>query len=170
MNKNDELNTQNEYTEVVLDLKKKIEDLQNLLNDEREYKLRAIADYQNQKRQFDKQIEELSYFANKSILNSLMELYDDSKRAEEHDGRNKSQNINQQLLSKLYQIISSQNIVEIEVKIGDEFDPEVMEAITTQIVDNERLVGKVILIVQSGFKYALNNRIVRPVRVIVGSK
>ena len=97
--------------------------IQEQLQKERELKLRAIADYHNQKKIFDKQIEELSYYSIKNIINQILEIIDDIQRAKEHDNSKGFESDLEQLHGKLMNIIKSQNITEIPVNIGDEFDP-----------------------------------------------
>lgn len=137
------------------------------LEKEKESKLRAIADYANQKKYFDKQLEEYSYISNKTILNQVIDLSDDLARTKEHSKENiKELNLFEERIKS----IVSQYLEEIVCQIGDDFDPEIMEALATTPVDDKTLDGKVSYVAQKGYKLISNKRVVRPCRVIVGKQ
>jgi len=66
----------------------------------------------------------------------------------------------------LHQVVKNQNIEIIEVEEGDIFDPSNHEAVGTVTVTDAAQDNKVIGVVRSG--YTLNDKVIRPVRVVVG--
>lgn len=152
------------------DLLKSIEELNSQIAQLKEQNLRLLADYQNQKKQYDKQFEDMKFFGIKKIMSELIALLDDNKLAQEHIEKSgeiaEYKNAFEQTSKKLELFLNSENIQEINCKEGDEFDPEFMEAIGT-IEDSEN-VNKVKVVAQKGYILSTVNKVIRPVRVIVG--
>lgn len=152
------------------DLLKSIEELNNQINLLKEQNLRLLADYQNQKKQYDKQYEDMKFFGIKKIMSELIALLDDNKLAQEHIEKSgdlsEYKNAFLQTSKKLELFLMSENIQEINCKEGDEFNPEIMEALGT--IEDEQFVNKVKVIAQKGYMLTTVNKVIRPVRVMVG--
>lgn len=143
-------------TEEILSLRTK-------LNSEMESKLRLLADFQNYKKRSEQTIRESGDMASKLLLNQIIEVIDDCRRAQEneaHDGL-------QILIDKLKAILSEQGLVEITVKQGDKFNPQIMEAISSIPAGENQKPNTVVHIDQTGYKLALSSKIYKPARVIV---
>jgi molecular chaperone GrpE len=69
--------------------------------------------------------------------------------------------------NKLKETLKSKGLEQIEVKQGDTFDAEVHDAITQIPAPNKKLKGKIIDVVEKGFK--LGERIIRHPKVVVGN-
>jgi len=137
--------------------------LRNRLNTEIESRLRLMADFQNYKKRSDKLLRESSDMASKHLLNQVIEVIDDCNRAlqdSNHDGL-------QLLLDKLKTILKEQGLIEIEIKPGDKFNPEIMEAISSLASSDGQSPNEVLFVEQRGYIYASNNNIYRPAKVIV---
>lgn len=138
---------------------KEIEALESRLEEsENKYK-RALADYQNlQKRAQDERLD-LIRSANKDLLLRILSVLDTLLLAQLHtQDKNLEVSINH-----FMDILKSEGVTKIET-IGKEFDPMVMEAITTA----EGEEGKVVAEVRAGFM--LNEKLLRAAQVTVGSK
>ena len=69
--------------------------------------------------------------------------------------------------NKFSETLKAQGLIIIEVNKGDDFDAEVHEAITQIPVDDKAMKGKVIDVVESGYK--LGEKIIRYPKVVVGN-
>jgi molecular chaperone GrpE len=150
---------------------KAVHDLENKLKT-------ALSDYQNLKRDLDKRLDFEEVMIRKSVLRELISLSDDIDMALEQmnpsvsEESGASQNADEGLrsgmthiLSKFYKIIENIGGEVIEVKVGDIFDSEKHEAISTT---TEGKPGTVANVVQNGYK--LGDVVVRPTRVVVVKK
>jgi len=69
--------------------------------------------------------------------------------------------------NKLRETLKGKGLEQIEVGEGDVFDAEVHDAITQIPAPNKKLKGKIIDVVEKGFK--LGERIIRHPKVVVGN-
>lgn len=137
--------------------------LRTKLNSEMETKLRLLADFQNYRKRTEQTIRESGDMANKVVLNQIIEVIDDCRRAkenEDHDGL-------QILIDKLKAVLFEQGLVEIEVRQGDKFDPQTMEAISSIPVGENQEPNTIVHIEQTGYKYNASGKIYKSTRVIV---
>ncbi len=130
--------------------------------------LRQAAEFENYKRRTAKERMELFQTAGKDIMVALLDVLDDTARAEKQ--MENSEDINQLkegntlIFNKLKNILSQKGLKPMEC-IGEEFDVEQHEAITeVPVADDQK--GKVIDEVQKG--YLLNDKIIRFAKVVVG--
>lgn len=138
-----------------------LETLKTRLTNELEARLRIMADYQNYKKRQAETAKESSQMANSNLLDSIMEVIDDCNRAKQNNDESVDM-----LLEKLKLIIKNQGLQEIEVKKGDKFDAEKMQAITS-IPGDEEESNTVEHVEQIGYKYSNSNKIFRPAKVVV---
>lgn len=145
------------------ELDKKIQELEDKVKEAEDSKLRALADYQNLQKRVAKEKEELSYLLVASLLHQIIEIKEDLERSlekEKNDGA-------KAILDKLNTILAERGVREIEIKSGDELNPEFMEAITTIEGKGEKMKNKVIEVLQKGYK--LNTeKVIRSAKVVVG--
>lgn len=137
------------------------------LSQAQEAKVRAIADYQNLKKQVE---EERKYFmtvANASLLGKILDIIDDFDRALENT---ESDDGIKMIQKKLVQVTKDYGLEEIKTSIGDDLNPSIHEVIGVVNEDDEKKQNKIKQIVQVGYTFAHNEQIVRPTRVIVGKK
>lgn len=137
--------------------------LKNLYEKESENKLRVMADFQNFKKRMEAQQKELSYMANKQLLNQVIDIVDDCNRALNNAGHDGVQLI----IDKLKYLLTDQGLEEISVEVGERFNPEIMEAVATTPVQEGQSAGSVVHIDQLGYIYQNSKKIYRPVRVII---
>ena len=68
--------------------------------------------------------------------------------------------------NKLKTTLTQQGLSQMEVKLGDTFDAEIHEAITQIPAPSAKLKGKIIDVIELGYK--LGDRIIRFPKVIIG--
>ncbi len=145
-----------------------IDKLISELAEQKDKFLRQAAEFENYKRRTAKERMELFQTAGKDIIVSLLDVLDDTSRAEKQ--MENSEDINQLkegnalIFNKLKNILSQKGLKPMDC-IGEEFDVEQHEAITeVPVADDQK--GKVIDEVQKG--YLLNDKIIRFAKVVVG--
>ena len=69
--------------------------------------------------------------------------------------------------NKFKETLKNKGLEQVEVKEGDAFDAEIHEAITQIPAPNKKLKGKIIDVIEKGFK--LGDRIIRHPKVVVGN-
>lgn len=131
---------------------------------------RARADFLNSKRRLDEQFARDKERATDRILTEILTLVDsfdtaiqDTARWESVDGtwRTGMEGIYSRLLS----ILTSSGVVSLDPR-GETFNPNEHEAVSNIPVTDTKDDGRVIAVLQKGFKR--NDMIIRPARVVVG--
>lgn len=124
---------------------------------------RALADYQNLKKDMKKQLDFEGSLIRVDLLRSIIGLADDIDVAVDHvnDDKGWREGITM-ILEKFRTVIEGVGAEMIDCKPGDKFNAVEYEAVG---VVNEGKDGCVAKIVQNG--YRLNDIVIRPVRVIV---
>lgn len=136
----------------------KIDDLQkNLEEAENKYK-RALADYQNLEKRVNEQRRDLILNANRDLLLRLLPILDTLMLAKKHV---KDQGL-EISINQFLDVLKSDGVVRINT-IGESFDPLTMEAVTTGVGEEQKVIEEV----RPG--YLLHDRLLRPAQVIVGN-
>ena len=136
--------------------KKKI-NLQEQLNDLENKWKRALADYANLEKRIDNEKQSFVKYSNLKLLEKLLPILDDLEAAEKHL---KDQGL-KIILNKLKEILKSEGVEEIKTH-GEEFNPELMEAI--EIIEGPK--NKVMGVSRKG--YLLEGKVLRIAKVKVG--
>jgi molecular chaperone GrpE len=147
----------------------KIEESNNLLEQEKEKFLRLFAEFENFKKRTSKERLELFKTANQEVITSLIPVLDDFNRAKnEIDKGAKEIDVDgfNLIYNKFFEVLKSSGLSPTTTKMGDSFDPEFHEAITQITAPTESDKGKIIDIVEAG--YQLGDRIIRYPKVVVG--
>ena len=148
---------------------RELDNLQKELQEQKEKYIRLYADFDNFKRRNAKERVELIQTAGREVIQSMLEVMDDCDRAEKQ--MQKSDDLKQiregiQLVfTKFRNTLQSKGLKEMN-SIGEEFNPDVHEAITEIPVPDENMKGKVVDEVEKG--YMLNDKIIRFSKVVVG--
>lgn len=130
--------------------------------------LRQAAEFDNFRRRSAKERMELSQTAGKEVITDLLDVLDDSERAQKQmDSNNDVRQIKegvQLVFTKLRNTLSSKGLKAMET-LNKDFNPDLHEAIT-EIEAEPEMKGKVVAEVQKG--YYLNDKIIRFAKVVVG--
>ena len=149
--------TKEEPTDLANLLKEKdqqIEDTKNTL-------LRALADLDNYKKLAQKEKEELLKFAHQSAITEFLPVADGLERAieatQKHDTVEHIQQGIELVLKQFKDSLSKNGVEEINA-LGQKYDPELHEAISTRETDGEPNM----IVAQLHKGYKLNGRLIRP--------
>jgi len=151
------------------ELNENVESLNNELKSINDKHLRLMAEYDNYRKRTLKEKSDLMKTGGEKILTGILPLIDDFERAIQHI--DKASEINavkegiELIYNKFVNFLTQQGVKEIEA-IGNEFDPEIYEAVTKIPAPNEDMSGKIIDCVEKG--YMLDDKVIRYPKVVVG--
>ena len=130
--------------------------------------LRLYAEFDNLRKRTMRERGELIRNAGMDVLEKMLPVLDDFDRAASNQSEDVKVVLEGQGLihNKLKQILEAQGLTKMEVKQGDDFDVELHEAITNIPAPSPELAGKVVDVVEPGYK--LNDKIMRYAKVVVG--
>ncbi len=156
-------------------LKKLRSDLQSCNEEKREHLeelQRARADFLNSRRRLEEQLARDKERATDKILFELLTLVDsfDTAMADTAlwDTIDSKWRVGVEAIhTKLLSILRSNNVTPLD-PTGQQFNPEEHEAVSNQTVDDDAQVETVLTVLQKGFKR--NDTVIRPARVVVGTK
>lgn len=149
-------------------LEKEIESLQAELEETKDSWLRTRADFDNYKKRVQRDVQRSYQDAMASILKIFLNASDDLERALKH--KPEGEKVDSWvigidlILQKLNSQMKNQGVERMDVQPGDEFDPNIHEAIT-QEEDPDFEEGQIIEVVQPG--YRISDRVIRPAIVRV---
>ncbi len=121
---------------------------------------RSLADYQNLERRVQEEKSNWIRTANKELLLKLLPVLDTLLLTQKHV-EDKGLQLS---ISSFEKGLEEEGVTRIETK-GKEFDPMIMEAVTTQ--ESEKEKGKVLEEIRAGYMYC--ETILRVAQVIVGA-
>ena len=151
-------------------LQVKIDELSSSVEKEKNQFLRLFAEFENYKKRTSKERLELFKTASQDLVTALLPVLDDFERAlaqiEKSERNDQLQGI-ELIYNKLFDTLQNQGLTKLEVNEGDGFDAELHEAITQIPAPKEKLKGKVIDVVGTGYK--LGEKIIRYPKVVVGN-
>ena len=151
-------------------LQDKIDELSSSVEKEKTQFLRLFAEFENYKKRTSKERLELFKTASQELVSALLPVLDDFERAlaeiKKSERNDQLQGI-ELIYNKLFDTLQNQGLTKLEVNEGDGFDAELHEAITQIPAPKEKLKGKVIDVVGTGYK--LGEKIIRYPKVVVGN-
>ncbi|GIS00883.1 MAG: hypothetical protein CM15mP102_17030 [Flavobacteriales bacterium] len=133
-----------------------IKELNESLKLEKEKYVRLFAEFENYKRRTAKERIELFKTAGKDVLSSLVPVLEDFKRAISQEGSNSDDEGINLIFNKFNETLKNQGLIEVEVNLGDVFDAEIHEAISQIPAQEDSQRGKIIDIIQGGYKIGDN--------------
>src|SRR5690606_41357624 len=131
--------------------------------------LRLFAEFENYKKRTNRERLELFKTAGQDLMLSLLPVLDDFDRANNEISKAKDKNLLkgvELIQTKLKDTLKAKGLEEVEVKAGDSFDADVHEAVTQIAAPSEKLKGKIVDVVEKGYK--LGDRIIRYPKVVTG--
>ncbi len=146
------------------------EKLQEDLGKEKDKFLRLFAEFENYKKRTSKERMELFKTAGQEVIVSLLPVIDDFDRALKELSKSGEKEMFkgiELINNKFRETLKNKGLQEMEVKQGDAFDAEVHDAITQIPAPSKKLKGKVIDVIEKGFK--LGDKIIRHPKVVVGN-
>ena len=132
--------------------KSTLKELNENLKLEQDKYLRLFAEFENYKRRTSKERIELFKTAGKEILTSLVPVLEDFKRALNQDSDSDNDEGIKLIYNKFNDTLKNQGLIEVEVNIDDVFDPEIHEAISQIPAKDDKQKGKIIDVIQGGYK------------------
>ena len=139
---------------------------EELLAEEKDRYIRLYAEFENYKKRTSKEKMDFFQYANQDLMISMLAVLDDFERAIKnmHEESDKSgvELIYQKLKNKLVE----KGLKPMEVNVGDTFNVDLHEAITSIPAPSEDLKGKIVDVVETG--YQLHDRVIRFAKVVTG--
>ncbi|MDO5977580.1 nucleotide exchange factor GrpE [Flavivirga spongiicola] len=164
---------QNETIEVeeqVVEEKTVEEKLQAELKQEKDKFLRLFAEFENYKRRTAKERIELFSTASEDVMKTLLPILDDFERALTHIEEDKeAEELRNGVLliyQKLIKTLEQKGLTVVKVEKGDVFNADDHEAITQIPAPSDDLKGKIIDVIEKGYK--LGEKVIRFPKVVIG--
>ena len=158
------------------DAKDKEKSIEDKLKESEEKLLRSLAEIENQRRRFEKEIKDAFEFGSFNFAKESLAILDNLQRAKEAIKKDKILKDNKDLdkflenitivEKNLISIFEKNNITKVEAQ-GKKFDPNLHQAMA-EIEDDDQEPGNVVQEIQSG--YMLGDRLLRPALVGVAKK
>ncbi len=141
-----------------------LEEKDNLLKEKEERYLRMYAEFENYKKRTEKEKQNTMLYAKADVVEMLLPVIDSMENAIgiETQDQNLKQGIG--LMFEQIKIFLEKNGVEEIGKVGEEFNPELHDAISIQEVENANS-GEIISVFRKGYK--IKDKIIRHAMVIV---
>ena len=143
--------------------------LEDKIKEEKDKFLRLFAEFENYKRRTAKERIELFSTASEEVMISLLPILDDFDRASveiEKDLENETLKGVLLIKNKLFDSLKSKGLSLVDVKKGDEFNADDHEAVTQIPAPSKDMVGKIIDIIEKGYK--LGEKVIRYPKVVIG--
>ena len=143
--------------------------LKEELAQEKDKFLRLFAEFENYKRRTSKERVALFSTASQDVIQALLPVLDDFDRAileiSKHEESELSKGV-ELIQNKLNTTLQQKGLSVIEVQKGDEFNADYHEAVTQIPAPSEDLKGKVIDVIEQGYK--LGEKVIRFPKVVIG--
>lgn len=145
------------------------EQLAEDLAKEKDKHLRLFAEFENYKKRTAKERLDLFKTANQEVLQAMLPVMDDFDRAMIQIVKSEDEAIVkgvELIHEKLKNTLVSKGLEEVEIKAGDDFNADFAEAITQIPAPSDDLKGKIVDVVEKGYK--LGDKIIRFPKVVIG--
>ncbi|WP_040279817.1 nucleotide exchange factor GrpE [Psychroserpens damuponensis] len=160
-----ETNTETQVEELTVE-----EQLREDLAKEKDKFMRLFAEFENYKKRTTKERIDLFTTASEEVIVSLLPVLDDFERALMHIEEDKeAEELRKGVLliyNKLVSTLEKKGLAKIEVSQGDAFNADDHEAITQIPAPTDDLKGKIIDVIEKGYK--LGEKVIRFPKVVIG--
>lgn len=167
VNREETVETQTETQEEALSVE---EQLQEDLAKEKDKFMRLFAEFENYKKRTTKERIDLFKTASEEVMVAMLPVLDDFERALMHIEEDKeAEELRKGVLliyQKLITTLEQKGLKKIEITQGDPFNADDHEAITQIPAPSEDLKGKIIDVVEHGYK--LGDKVIRFPKVVIG--
>lgn len=146
------------------------EQLKENLAKEKDKFLRLFAEFENFKKRTSKERIDLFKTAGQDVIVSMLPILDDFDRALKELSKSEDNELFKgvELISnKFSETLKNKGLAEMEIGQGDTFDAEIHDAVTQIPAPDKKLKGKIIDVIEKGFK--LGDKIIRHPKVVVGN-
>ncbi|WP_374540824.1 nucleotide exchange factor GrpE [Flavobacterium sp.] len=146
------------------------EQLQEQLAQEKDKFLRLFAEFENYKKRTTKERIELFKTAGQEVLQAMLPVLDDFDRAWNQISTSQDEALVkgvELIHEKLKSTLISKGLELVDIKAGDEFNADYAEAITQIPAPSEDLKGKIVDVIEKGYK--LGDKIIRFPKVVIGN-
>jgi len=130
--------------------------------------LRLYAEFDNFRKRTMRERVDLIMTASQDVIEKFLPLLDDFERASKNaSGDADAMKEGMQLIhAKLESTLTSKGLKVMDVKVGDDFNVDYHEAITNIPAPTPELIGKIVDVVESGYK--LGDKVLRYTKVVIG--
>ena len=131
------------------------------------------AEFENLQRRTSRDLSNAYKFANEKIIRELLNVIDSLEHSlaipidEAHQGMVSMRDGIELTMQMFINSLEKFSVKQINPKVGETFDPSLHEAMSMQPDENAK-PNTVLMVLQKG--YALNERVIRPARVIVAAQ
>jgi molecular chaperone GrpE len=146
------------------------EQLQEELAKEKDKFLRLFAEFENYKKRTSKERIDLYKTANQEVLQAMLPVLDDFDRAMVQISKSEDEVLLkgvELIYEKMKSTLTSKGLEIVDIKVGDVFNADFAEAITQIPAPSDDLKGKVVDVVEKGYK--LGDKIIRFPKVVIGN-
>ena len=146
------------------------EQLQEDIAKEKDKFLRLFAEFENFKKRTTKERIDLFKTANEEVLQAMLPVLDDFDRAMVQISKSEDEVLLkgvELIHEKLKNTLVSKGLEQVEVRTGDTFNADYAEAITQIPAPTDDLKGKVVDVIEKGYK--LGDKIIRFPKVVIGN-
>ena len=155
--------------EKIEELENKVAELENQVAKDKDDYIRLMAEFDNYRRRTSQEKLELVSMASTETIKGLLPVLDDCERAlkvlMESNDSDAAKEGTELIYNKLMSYLKSKGLAVIDA-LGQNFDPDLHEAVAQFPVQDEEQKGKVFDVVQTG--YTLNGKVIRFAKVVVG--
>jgi len=158
-----------EINDMTLENQNNLEELTQNLKDEKDKYLRLYAEFENFRKRTAKEKLELFDTAAENVIKNLLPILDDFERAIAEMKKNKEDELVkgvELIYDKFKKTLEKEGLKHIVVNKGDDFDPEVHEAIAQVPVEDDEMKNKIVDVVEQG--YQLGKKNIRFPKVVTG--
>lgn len=144
--------------------------LKEELAKEKDKFLRLFAEFENYKRRTSKERIDLFKTASEGVMLAMLPVLDDFERALAHIEEDKeAEELRKGVLliyNKLLTTLNQKGLEKVEANAGDVFNADMHEAITQIPAPTEEMKGKIVDVVEKGYK--LGEKVIRFPKVVIG--
>ena len=150
-----------------------VDQLKADVQEQKDKYLRLYSEFENFRRRNAKERIGLIKSANAQLLEQLLPVLDDFERSISAFSKDEQKDIQPivegvtLIYDKFKKTLVKEGLEEMKINAGDDFDSDHQEAITQIPVEDEKLKGKIVDVVEKG--YLLNDKVVRFAKVVTGA-
>ncbi len=166
-NLENEIKEEENFNTIEIDIESKYKEE---LSIEKEKFLRLFAEFENYKKRTLKERIDLIKTANQEVLLAMLPVLDDFDRAMEQISKSEDENLKlgvNLIQEKFKNTLISKGLEQVILQAGDDFNADFAEAITQIPAPSEELKGKIVDVVEKGYK--LGDKIIRFPKVVLGN-